>query len=360
MAHIDLNTSYEDLLARKLANVPTQDKRETSMIYQATAANTAETVQMLSTMLHYENLIFPDTAPREYLILKAKERGLEPHPATHAIRQGEFNIDVPIGSRFSQNQYNYIVSEKIDDGIFKLKCETAGEVGNFESGTLIPIDYIDGLQTAELTEVLIPGENEEDTEAFRQRYFDSFKSVAFGGNRADYKDKVRKLPGIGGVRVYRAKYGAGTVGLTIIDSAFNKPSQLLVDAVQQFVDPLDEQGEGVGLAPIDHIVTVSGVNEDEIDIATNLTLQNGWTFEDVRPDFERVIDEYFLELREEWAAAITKQEDETGLVVRISQIEYRSLGITGVIDIADTSLNGVANNLELDKESIPKRGVVSG
>lgn len=358
MAHIDLNTSYEDLLAQKLASLPAQDKRETSMIYQATAANTAETVQMLATMLYYEDQLYPDTAPRERLILKAKERGLEPYPATHAIRQGEFNIDVPIGSRFSAEQYNYEAIEKIDIGIFKLRCETAGEVGNFESGTLIPIEYIDGLATAELTEVLIPGEDEEDTEAFRKRYFDSFNSVAFGGNRADYKEKVSKLPGVGGVRVYRAKYGGGTVGLTIIDSVFKSPSQSLIDAVQQYTDPLNQQGEGVGLAPIDHIVTVSGVSKTAVNTSTTLTLQNGWTFEDVRPDVEQVLDDYFTELAEQWAQAITKQDDETGLVVRISQIETRLLGISGIIDIADTTLNGVASNLELDKEAIPVRGDV--
>lgn len=360
MEPFDLQAEYEDLLAQKLANVPEQDKRETSMIYQATAANTMETAQMLFTLYHYENLMFPDTAPREFLVRKAAERGLTPHPATYAVRQGDFNIDVPIGSRFSGEEHNYVVIEKISDGIFKLQCETAGEVGNFESGQLIPIEYIDGLQTAELADVLIPGEDEEDTEAFRKRYFDSFKSVAFGGNRADYKEKVGALPGVGGVRVFRTKYGPGTVGLTVIASNYTKPSTALIETLQELIDPIGEQGEGVGLAPIDHIVTVSACDESVIDIASNFTLQTGWVFEDVQPDVERIIDEYFLELAEQWAQSITKQEDDTGLVIRISQLETRFLGVNGVIDIADTTLNGVASNLELDKEAIPKRGVVSG
>ncbi|EQH05580.1 putative phage baseplate assembly domain protein [Clostridioides difficile DA00196] len=33
----------------------------------------------------------------------------------------------------------------------KMKCETAGPI--FELGKLIPIEYIDGLETAELTEI---------------------------------------------------------------------------------------------------------------------------------------------------------------------------------------------------------------
>ncbi|MGE6602582.1 baseplate J/gp47 family protein [Lysinibacillus fusiformis] len=356
----DLDASYEDLLIQKLTNVPAQDKRETSLIYQATAANTIETAQILFTLLNYENQMFADTAPRENLIRRAAERGLSPTPATKAIRKGVFNIDVPIGARFSQEEYNYVAIEKIENGIFKLECETVGEVGNFETGQLIPIDYITGLETAQLTDLLIPGENEEDTEVFRSRYFNSFESVSFGGNRADYKERVGNIPGVGGARIYRAKYGGGTVGVTIIDSTYSKPSTALVELVQQLVDPLDSQGDGVGLAPIDHIVTISAVNETVVNIATTLTLQSGWSFGDVENAIKEVIDGYFKEIAELWAKAVTKQEDNTGLIVRISQIETRILGIDGVIDIANTKLNGTASNLELDKEAIPKRGTVSG
>ena len=38
-----------------------------------------------------------------------------------------------------------------------------------------------------------PGEDEEDTEAFRNRYLDSFSSQSYGGNRRDYKEKVGSL-----------------------------------------------------------------------------------------------------------------------------------------------------------------------
>lgn len=356
----DLNASYEDLLIQKLTNVPAQDKRETSLIYQATAANTIETAQILFTLLNYENQMFADTAPRENLVRRAAERGLSPTPATKAIRKGEFNIDVPIGARFSQEEHDYVAIEKIENGIFKLECETVGEVGNFETGQLIPIDYITGLETAQLTDLLIPGEDEEDTEVFRSRYFNSFESVSFGGNRADYKERVGNIPGVGGARIYRAKYGGGTVGVTIIDSTYSKPSTALIELVQQLVDPLDAQGDGVGLAPIDHIVTISAVNETVVNIVTTLTLQSGWSFADVESAIQEVIDGYFKEIAELWAKAVTKQEDNTGLIVRISQIETRILGIDGVIDIANTKLNDTASNLELDKEAIPKRGTVSG
>ncbi|NLY80445.1 MAG: baseplate J/gp47 family protein [Lysinibacillus sp.] len=354
--------TYEELMEQKLTKIDASlDKREgSSMVFNATAANSVETVQMLVTLKHFIDLVFADTAPREYLIRRAAERGLSPYPATKAKLKGVFNIDVPIGSRFSLDDLNYAVIEKVGPGEFILECETAGNVGNLFLGPLIPIEYIDGLTQAELTEVLIPGEDEEDTEAFRTRYFNSFNSIAFGGNRADYKEKVRKLEGVGGVRVYRGWKGGGTVKLVIINSEYEVPTQTLIDKVQEAVDPIDHQGEGVGLAPIDHIVTVFGVNETPIDITLNITYLSGWTWEDIEANVLQTIDDYFKELAEEWANAQTYEEDHRPVIVRVSQIEYRLLNVPGVIDISDTLLNGGASNIELDKESIPKRGVVIG
>ena len=105
------------------------------------------------------------------------------------ILKGEFNIDIPIGSRFSLDNLNYVTTEKISTGVFKLECETAGIIGNENFGTLVPIEYIEGLESAKLSELLIPGGEGEDTEVFRKRYFASFNPEAYGGNIADYKEK---------------------------------------------------------------------------------------------------------------------------------------------------------------------------
>ncbi|MEH7392388.1 baseplate J/gp47 family protein [Bacillus sp. JJ1474] len=359
---LNLDTSYEELMAQKLAGIdPSLDTREgTSFIYNATAANSIEIIQMLVTLKNQIDLVFADTAPREYLIRLAAERGLKPFEATKASLKGVFNMDVPLNSRFSLDELNYVVIEKITFGEYIVECETAGNIGNLFLGPLIPIEYIHGLTSAELTEVLIPGEDEEETEAFRERYFNSFDSTAFGGNRKDYKDKVTKLPGVGGVRVYRTWNGGGTVKLVIINSQHEKPSATLVNEVQEAVDPLSAQGEGLGIVPIDHIVTVFGVNETVINITTDITLQDGWIWEDVEPNVLPIIDGYFKELAEQWSQAQTYEEDHAGLIVRISHIETRILGAPGVLDIANTMLNGSQANIALDKESIPKRGVVIG
>lgn len=337
-----------------LDKVPnTIDKREGSIIYNALAPVAVELQNAYIEVDVILNESFADTQSREYLIKRAAERGIVPDVATKSILKGEFNIDVPIGSRFSLDDLNYKTIEKISTGVFKMECETSGSIGNDSIGTIIPIDYINGLTTAELTEILIPGEDEEETEALRQRYFDSLESQAYGGNIADYKDKVSKLQGVGGVKVYPVWNGGGTVKLVIIDSTFGVPSGTLIDSVQTAADPVVNAGQGQGFAPIGHVVTVAGVTSVAVNIATTITYQDGWTWVDIEPYVNAVIDAYFHELAQSW-------DDETNVIVRISQIETRLLNITGVVDIGNTLINTVASNLVLGPDEIPVRGTVNG
>lgn len=353
------NVTYEVILDRMLDRVlaqnPNIDTREGSIIYNALAPAAVELQNMYIQLDTILNESFADTQTRDYLIRRCAERGVNVEPATYAIRQGEFipsTLEIAIGTRFSLNLLNYVVVEKISDGIYKLQCETAGYDGNVESGTLIPIEYIEGLQTATLTEVLVPGEDEEDTEHLRQRYFDSLDSQAFGGNIKDYKEKTNSLDGVGGVKVYPVWNGGGTVKLVIINSDFDKPSDVLINSVQTAIDPTQNQGTGVGIAPIGHIVTVVGCGETSVDVTTKITFQEGWDWEAVKPYAEQAIDDYFKELASDWASS-------DNIIVRISQIEIRLLNLTGVLDIADTTLNGIAHNLTIDADNIPIRGEVT-
>lgn len=342
--------TYEMILKRMLERVPKDvDQREGSVIYDALAPAAAELQLMYIELDRILNEAFADTESREFLIRRAGERGIVPEEATCAVLKGHFNMNVPVGARFSCGDLNYSVTEKIRDGEFQLKCETAGRIGNGQMGTLIPIDYLAGLETAELTELLIPGEDEEGTEALRQRYFDSLNSQAFGGNVRDYQEKTNSIPGVGGVKVYPAWDGGGTVRLVLIDSEAHAPSTELIERVQTVIDPEANQGKGLGFAPIGHVVSVAGVEESEIKLSTTITYQEGWTWEDVKPYAEKAIDEYFSELAKNWA-------DSDGLVVRISQIETRLLNVSGVVDISGTKINGVEENLVLDADTIPKRG----
>lgn len=347
--------TFELILQSLLDRVPdTLDKREGSIIYDALAPAAAELQNAYISLDMVLDEGFADTASWEYLIKRCAERGIFPAEATAAVVKGVFtpvNLEIPVGARFNLDDLNYLADSKIEDGAYRLVCETAGAVGNGHIGPLVPIDYIDGLQTAAISEVLIPGEDEEDAESLRNRYYASLDSQAFGGNIADYKEKVNAIPGVGGVKVYPTWNGGGTVKLVVIDSEYHIPSSDLVSTVQEAVDPTDKPGEGLGLAPIGHVVTVAGVTGRTINISTNITYQADWSWADVQAAAEAVVDAYFTELAQGWEAG--------SVVVRISQIETRLLNVPGILDIADTNINGAAQNLALDPDEIPARGALS-
>lgn len=353
------NMTFENIMERCLARVPdTVDKREGSVIYDAIAPAAAELANLYIELGTIMDRAFPDTATDVDLTKKAQERGVFRQPATYAVRKGYFensqggSLDIPLGTRFSDGNINYRVTERIAAGQYRLVAETAGTIGNEYFGNLFPIDFIKGLAAATLADVLIPGEDEETDEALRERYYETLKSQAFGGNIADYRNKVKLIQGVGDAKIIPVWNGGGTVKVVLIDSEWSVPSPEFVDYVQNEIDPVGHQGQGIGLAPIGHVVTVAAVTGVEIDVSFTLTFDTGYTWETVQEDVKNAIKSYFVDLAKSWA-------DSTSLIVRVSQIETKVLNVEGVIDIAGTKINGGRANISLDATSIPVLGVVT-
>lgn len=400
--------TYEALVKSALANVPSGiDKREGSMVFNGVAPSMAELAQLYIGLDFVFKATYLLTAPREYLIKRASDRNMAPKPASPAVFQAVCNIEVPLGTRFSCEDINFVVTARLeeydteDTVSFAVTCEKAGSVGNGYAGQLIPVEYVNGLTRAELVALLVPGEDDEETEAFRQRVLDSFQSQAYGGNQADYKEKVLAMPGVAALKVhpvwneglrpstlipsaavtswFEATVGAlepsvaawltavytaaknklltvgGTVKLVLLAAKNTVPTETLIDEVQTAVDPTENAGEGLGLAPIGHVVHVTGVTPEPVNVTLNLTYAPGWSWAAVKSYVEGALDAYFAELTGQWSSS-------EFLTVRISQIESRILSAcpTMVTDIGGTKINGKEENMVLGPDGIPVRGTVSG
>lgn len=363
---------YEDqtvpvIQERMLDNIPSRvDKREGSIAYDAVVPTAIELMLLYASIDWFHTNTFGDTAEREYLIRLAKERGLYPLEATYAVGKMETTpetVDVPLGSRFSLDDVNYVVTEKIAPTTYLVRCETAGTMGNKPNYRLIPIDFIKGLQTATLSEISVPGEEEEDTEAFRTRYLNSFKTQAYGGNIADYKEKVNSLDGVGGVKVYPVWQGGGTVRIVFMTSEYKPPTDEHIRIVQEQIDPVGIQGLGVGIAPIGHIVTVQGAKNSKVRIDFNITFVEGDTFGQHKAEICEIIDNYFLELNTKWENTQRVNQStfiNTGLTIRLVELESRIFALESVTDVQHTKLNGLEENLTLDVDELAVRGEVIG
>lgn len=346
-----MNT-FEEILERALGHVPNDlDKREGSPIYLAIAPICFELAEAYIQLEAIRNMTYADTSTNDDLTRRCAERGVYRKDATKALRKGTFNTAVPIGTRFGLEETTYTVVREIQSNVYELECEQNGRIGNAYVGQLLPIGYIKDLTIAELTDILVPGEEIESDDSLRKRYFASLESEAYGGNIADYIEKTKGIDGVGGVKVYPVWNGGGTVKLVILDTEYHVPSVQLVERVQTLIDPTQNQGEGKGIAPIGHVVTVVGVEEAIVNIQSDITLQSGYVWEDVKEGIREVLQTYLKELSKTW-------EDVEGIVVRTSYIETHILGVTGVLDIQDTLINGLGQNLLLGANSIPKLGEV--
>lgn len=293
--------TFENILSDMLTYVngidSELDTRTGSIIYNALAPIALE----LETAYHEMDMIlnesFLETASKEYLVKHGNQLGLEINEATYAHFKGEFDINVEVGSRFNLDKFNYNVISKLSspDGenpyyTCELICETAGSEPNSYLGDLTPITYVGNISHAKLTSVLIYGEDEEDTEAFRYRLQTHVKKPPINGNVSQYDEWLSEYGGIGKYRVIPCWNGVNTVKLLILNSENKAASEEFITQVQNYFDPPNSviedstgdptypqgRGMGNGKAPIGSIVTVDTIHEVPVIINCVVTLNNGY------------------------------------------------------------------------------------
>ncbi|WP_186424167.1 baseplate J/gp47 family protein [Lacrimispora celerecrescens] len=324
--------TYLNLLAEVRAKI-TDDIQtgEGSLVYNALSALAFEFEKMYIQMSFILNQPYADTADREYLIRLGKERKITPKAATYAELKGEFNMDIPIGSRFSLDMLNYAVIERLEAGVYRMRCEVAGTLANNRFGPLIPIDYINGLTKAELTELLLPGEEEETDKSLRERILTKLQKPSTGGNRYDYYNWALEVSGVGSAKVFPLAGGPGTVKVVIADSNRSAAGADLVNLVAAHIE---------GVRPIGASVSVVSAREKEINVYAGIKLKNGLNLGAAQNLFKEALTEYL----QENAFDVT--------YISLAKVGNLLLNTAGVEDFTGLLINGVAENQELQDEEI--------
>lgn len=340
--------TYSGILERMLDRISDDiDKREGSVVMTTIAPCAMEIFLAYRELDRFLLESYADTQSRDYLILRAAERGLAPETATPSVILCQLDVEANLGDRFSVSEYSFVLTNDLGDYMYEMTCEQSGSGSNSVSGTVLALQYIDGLSKIELLGFSVFGEDEEDTEVFRERYFDFLEAQSFGGNVADYTEKALQINGVSAVKIFPNYDGAGTVKIYVTSSE-GAASSSLVELVQDTFDPSGE-GDGTGLAPIGHVCSVSSVGTLSVDIELNIS--HTGTDESVLSDVETAIDGYINELVLMWGST-------ENITLRVSQIEAEILKISGVTDVWDTEINGETRVLTLDAYTIPTRGEI--
>lgn len=356
--------TYENILTQMLSDVPdTFDKRDTSPIPTALGPAAYVLEGFYIALQAVQNSAYIQTAQGENLDSLAIIGGLTRHQATPAVRLGVFNVSVPLGARFStingENSINFVVTEYTGTPYeYQLTAETPGAIGNDYAGPILPITAVQGLASASITSILLPGEDTETDAALRQRLIEALTVKPFAGNIASYKEYVNDMDGVGGVQVYPTWNGGGTVKISVLGADELPASQTLVDAVQDALDPAS--GNGAGLAPIGAEVTVVAPTAVTCNITATLTLSPGYTIDQVQSLVEDAIAAYLLEIRQEWDEPIDANSNTYSSTVYISRITAAIVGVVGVANATSVKVNSSSSDLALTESGVSQEVPVLG
>lgn len=343
------NKIMDEMMADFGADVRTD---EGSLAFNACAKVAEKLEDVYGDMDEIDKNMYPDTQDLPHLIRNSKGK-IDYLYAYPAIVKGVFKQDIEIGEQFICGDYTYTVSEKIEEHIYKLICDTEGTEANTNKGELIPANYIDDYKGGEITEILVLGADDEEEETFRKRLLDTFGNVHFGGNKADYRKLLNERKEVGGCKPKRREEGSPWIDIVVISDSFTTPSTEILKELQNYVDPETSHGEGDGIAPCCHNVLIKAAESIKINVTAKLVFEGGYSVETSKSHIEEAIDKYLGELRKGWEA-----NEFNDMTVRLSRIEANILNIQGVLDIENTSLNGVQGNVTLSYEKIPVRGEV--
>ena len=359
MFNFSENNTFETILARCLARVDSSlDKRQGSIIYDALAPACAELAQCYIALDVYGEQTYLLTAVSNNLDNRVVDYGLSRIPATYSERElttydiDDTLMDVAIGSRFSvpneSGGYSYTVISKTSTGKFVVRCETLGDGGNDYFGDLLPLVSINNLGKAILGTVIKPGENEETDDSLRQRALAKLNQETFAGNKVAYKQFVKDIDGVEKTKIFPIWDGGGTVKVAIIASNNTIPSTAFVNSVQTLIDPIANQGQGLGIAPIGHTVTVAAPTQLNINISAELTLDGDYTIEQIKDAVEEQLALYISRVQEKW-------EDKDTLIIYTSKVIAAILEVPQVENVSNLTINGESTDLAISitSSSIP-------
>ncbi|WP_294975219.1 baseplate J/gp47 family protein [uncultured Leuconostoc sp.] len=364
---------FDYFINAALDRVPSNlDTREGSVIYDAIAPAAYVMAEMSLNVADTVLNTFTQTASGEYLDYRAEERGLTREQATLTQLTATLTdtngqpLVANIGDRFASIgvEPNYYQLTKLSNisGQATLTAETAGEIGNSYIGQLLPISAIAGFGNAIVNEVIIPARNAETDDELRERLLTTNEVIAFGGNVADYIKFIVDMGDVAAVQVYPTWNGGGTVKAVILNNQYLTPSQALIDQVKNAIDPNNSSGNGYGIAPVGHTVTVAAPTLRTINVGVMISTSSTVTVEDVRQKVEQAIAEYFNSVREKWGNVNANERIYTVNLYR-SQIIIALLKVDGVTNATNVKFDGADKDITLTTtatiEELPMLGTVT-
>lgn len=334
------------------------DTRTGSVYMDMAAGHCIRAAFFFANLSELFNMFALDTCYADVLDDKAEEWGLTRHPASAAVFNATFVGTQPEeGDRFfaEDSEYYFRVVVDEEDSTLRLEAETEGaEVNTLSAGTeIVPVDDIDGLEEAYLGEIYKNGSDEETDDALRTRLREKMAGPAENGNRQHYKTWCESIDGVGRARIVPLFAGENTVRAVLYDAEGKPCSADVVQAVQDYIDPITQNyefedndhvtwicgdGFGDGVANMGAHFLATAAVELGIYISFTATPMGGATADSIQAATEEVVEDYLTQL-------MVDTEEGEDVIVRISAIGALISDLDEVVDYENLTLNGGSVNV---------------
>lgn len=339
----------EEIKQDMLDNISnTLDKSQNSMIHDALSAAALEFVNMHMELDYVESKFNVNNLEGEELERFINQRtAIERRKATYATTKvvitGEEGTKIEKGSLVSAGDVEFEVLEDCVVGesgrcTVEVRATEKGSVGNVSEDSIVDLPVsIPGVIDLYNPEPVTNGYDEETDKELRERYYHKLKRPGKAGNKYHYEEWALEVEGVGGVKVFPLWEGPLTVKVLIIDQDKQPANSDLIDRTREYI---------VDQAPFGADITVDSAEGVDVDIAVKLTLEDGYSEEEVLENIEDNIVEYLKEIAF-WQSTIS-----------YAIIGSLIIDSEGVVDYTDLKINGGYENINISEEEVAVLGGV--
>lgn len=231
-----------------------------------------------------------------------------------------------------------------------LQAAENGAAYNIAAGALVSMWInIPGLTSYYNTEAT-GGTDDETGEQLYERIDGARKRPRTSGNGWDYRGWALEIDGVGEAKIVELAFGAGTVGITLVDSTYAPASPEKVEAVLQYI----LRKKPIGAAP-----TVEAAKAVEISVSATVTLA-GTTTEVVKETLTAALQDYFKTLIDnKYQRIYYKPSEDLPYTVVYNRILALLLTIPGVDNFSSLTVSGAEEDISIPADSIPTLGEVT-
>ena len=352
------NITVEGIKNRVLSRITTDlQTREGSFTNDVISAVSAEIAEVYHSMDAFLPAFYVGENRGAYIDMQANAAGVVRKAGTAASCAIHFTgtdgATIPAGAPFyTAAGLTFYLQEAIAivDGAASgtLLAAQVGEVYNIGVGEIVStLRNYSGITSYE-NEAAQGGTDPESDKALLARYQDQRQRPATSGNPYNYQQWATSVDGIGAARVISKWNGAGTVKVVLAGPSMGVPDESAVEDATQYIE---------NQHPVGPAVTTVAAQPHELTVEATVTIDSTTTVETVCSALESAVQAYLQELtRTAFRSNVDLQFEtleEKSSTVLYNRIAFLLLSISGVVDFAELTVNGSAENVTIPADALP-------